>query len=114
MSNTGNFSGNYKIINQVAEMVDCVLLGTSDTASAQRLGQLLIDLASKDKNSHRAQFLDMTFRRMGITDHQKWEDVGNALLRDTIGENEKNFLERVAKILEQEQINSLARMQGEL
>lgn len=113
MSNIGNFSGVYQLVYQVAEMVDQVLLGTSDQVSVHRLGQLFIDMASEDKRNHRAQYLDMTLRRKGMVDAKKLLEVGNALTKNKVQDEERDFLEEVARILEQEQTYSLERMRGE-
>lgn len=115
MSSTGLYSGLYQILYETATLVDDVLVALRaqdrcDTDACARLGQLLIDLASEDTKILSVRMLAMALRdeyKLSAADRRA---AGEALLAYQIDQQTLNVLEELARVLEQMQVQSLARM----
>jgi hypothetical protein len=118
MSDTGLFSGIYQHARGHAEMLDRVLVrlhaGTSRPADEDRM-RLAAWLSSLEPS--RPMDCEALFTRLLLSMHgaaflSGWAEVGDALGRDPVPEPVVVRLEQLARALEQEQAEALARLRG--
>lgn len=115
MSNTGLYSGMYQLVYETATLVDRALIGLktgngSGRVACEQLGQLLLSIASNEDERLHIQLLAMKLKSNLESQPVTWQEVGRALLDFQLTQHTVPFLEELARALEQEQIQSLARM----
>ncbi len=116
MSDTGLHAGLYEYARVLAELVDDVLLEVrakpQETMSANRtrLGEMLLASTSKHSPDLSARLLAMTLEDIPGFKLGDWREVGRSLLSDTVDHLLVARLERLARALEQEQLDAASRI----
>ena len=117
MSSTGYYSGLYRPFYEAAVLVDNVLLTLKTNApinqnDIKKLGHLLVNLASENATDPSVQLLSLSLRTKPDQNTAAWLSAGNDLIALQPSDNTIRVLEELARVLEQEQVRSFARMRG--
>jgi hypothetical protein len=114
MSNAGLHSNLYRYARDLSELVDTVLveLKTSRnyaTPKQKELGNILISVADAQWNNYTDRLLSLTLEDIGDVKLSDWLSVGQSLLTQSADTQKVRLLERLARTLEQEQVEAAAR-----
>jgi hypothetical protein len=119
MNDTGLFSGIYQGIRDQADLLDRVLVrlkaGTSGRhdEDRQQLAAWLCSLGDTQTLDASACMVRVLLRGRGATVQQGWEEVGRSLQQELVGTSVIDRLEELARALDREQAEALARLRGE-
>lgn len=116
MSDTGLHAGLYEYARVLAELVDDVLLEVRTkprepmSESCRRLGEMLLASTSKHSPDMSSRLLALTLEDIPGFKPGDWQEVGRSLLSDGVDDPLVARLERLARALEQEQLDAASRI----
>ena len=118
MSDIGVHSNVYQRVRDYGQLIDEVILGlrspgTSPADSSRRkLGELLVGVAAAPPPDLPTAWLGMLIGGAGPSSRSEWARVGDALLSNTVDPNLVADLEELARRLEEQRTEALAKMRG--
>lgn len=118
MSDIGVHSSVYQRVRDYGQLVDDVLLslrsGTSSPsdASRRRLGELLVGLGAPSPPNLPTAWLGMLIGGADVRARAEWATVGRALLSGSEDAHVIERLEQLARRLEEQRTEALAKMRG--
>jgi hypothetical protein len=118
MSDIGVHSNLYQRAREYADLVDEVLIrlksGMSDPSDTSRLklAALLDGLASSPVQDLSAAWLGLVLGRAGKDGREEWVKLGGALLRADAEPYIIEQLQQLARVLEMQRTDALAKMRG--
>jgi len=116
VSDTGLHAGLYEYARVLADLVDSVLVEVKTkptgpiSAERRRLGDILLASTSKHWSDMSSRLLALTLEDMPEFKPKDWRDVGRALLSESVDGGLTARLERLAQVLEREQLDAASRI----
>lgn len=118
MSNPGIYSGIYKQVQELAELVDEVIIRLKENnsfkndANRQKLSHILANLEPNKWDNLSTGLISIKLTGEDLDNHPDWSRIGKVLSSDKSNQIIVDELESVAQILEQMQSDTLAKMRG--
>lgn len=116
MSDTGLHAGLYEYTRVLADLVDSVLVEVESkprqpiSAHRKRLGEMLFAVTSKHWSDMSSRLLAVILDDISGVTLEDWQEVARALLSETVDVASVVKLERLARVLEREQLDAASRI----
>lgn len=114
MSNAGLHSNLYRYARDLSELVDNVLIELKtnpnhSTPKQKELGSILASVTDAQWKNYTDRLLSLTLEDIDDVELSDWLSVGQCLLAGAADAQQIRLLERLARTLEQEQVQAAAR-----